>query len=215
VDIAPIESGSSTREVRREAQIRIFDAHDRETCRVRRSRIRGACEHDGHEHGKKCSAHTEVDSRLHVHLPTSFAVVHSSRRVEIDARILRIVSASEEQARSCDLRWSNGPVVLRWSALGADDQAGVDAQRSQPPIGRVAERRIEISLRLGNLGYDPTYGARPLKRVIQRNLVDPLALGLLQGDYADGDRVVVDAVDGELRFERTRAASHMRDRARP
>jgi ATP-dependent Clp protease ATP-binding subunit ClpB len=69
----------------------------------------------------------------------------------------------------------------------------------------VAERRIEISLRLGNLGYDPTYGARPLKRVIQRNLVDPLALGLLQGDYADGDRVVVDAVDGELRFERTRA----------
>ena len=37
------------------------------------------------------------------------------------------------------------------------------------------------------MGYDPTYGARPLKRVIQKHLVDPLALGLLQGDYAAGD----------------------------
>jgi ATP-dependent Clp protease ATP-binding subunit ClpB len=80
-------------------------------------------------------------------------------------------------------------------------------------IGRVAERGIEIELTdaarelLGNMGYDPTYGARPLKRVIQRNLVDPLALGLLQGDYADGDRVVVDAADGALSFTRTRAAA--------
>jgi ATP-dependent Clp protease ATP-binding subunit ClpB len=80
-------------------------------------------------------------------------------------------------------------------------------------IGRVAERGIEVELTdaarelLGNMGYDPTYGARPLKRVIQRNLVDPLALGLLQGDYADGDRVVVDAAEGALRFERTRAAA--------
>ena len=55
------------------------------------------------------------------------------------------------------------------------------------------------------MGYDPTYGARPLKRVIQKHLVDRLALGLLQGDYAAGDRVAVDAADGELRFERTRA----------
>jgi ATP-dependent Clp protease ATP-binding subunit ClpB len=79
-------------------------------------------------------------------------------------------------------------------------------------IVRVAERGIEIELSdaarelLGNMGYDPTYGARPLKRVIQRNLVDPLALGLLQGDYADGDRVVVDAVDGALSFTRSRPA---------
>jgi len=46
---------------------------------------------------------------------------------------------------------------------------------------------------LGNLGYDPTYGARPLKRVISKRLVDPLALGLLKGDYAAGDAVLVDA----------------------
>jgi ATP-dependent Clp protease ATP-binding subunit ClpB len=55
------------------------------------------------------------------------------------------------------------------------------------------------------MGYDPTYGARPLKRVIQKHLVDKLALGLLQGDFAAGDHVRVDAAEGELRFERTRA----------
>ena len=57
------------------------------------------------------------------------------------------------------------------------------------------------------MGYDPTYGARPLKRVIQKHLVDRLALGLLQGDFAAGDHVLVDAADGELRFERTRAGA--------
>ena len=46
---------------------------------------------------------------------------------------------------------------------------------------------------LGKLGYDPVYGARPLKRVIQRYLVDPLARSLLQGDFAAGDHVRVDA----------------------
>jgi ATP-dependent Clp protease ATP-binding subunit ClpB len=45
------------------------------------------------------------------------------------------------------------------------------------------------------------YGARPLKRVIQRHLVDPLARGLLQGDFSGGDHVRVDATsDGELTF---------------
>ena len=72
--------------------------------------------------------------------------------------------------------------------------------------GRVRERGIEIELTddartlLGNLGYDPTYGARPLKRVIQRELIDKLALALLEGEFADGDAVGVDAADGELRF---------------
>jgi ATP-dependent Clp protease ATP-binding subunit ClpB len=74
--------------------------------------------------------------------------------------------------------------------------------------GRVRERGIEIELTddartlLGNLGYDPVYGARPLKRVIQRELVDKLALQLLEGEFTDGDLVKVDASDGHLRFER-------------
>jgi ATP-dependent Clp protease ATP-binding subunit ClpB len=53
---------------------------------------------------------------------------------------------------------------------------------------------------LGNLGYDPTYGARPLKRVIQKQLVDKLALKLLEGEFQPGDRVLVDAAGGELTF---------------
>ena len=68
------------------------------------------------------------------------------------------------------------------------------------------ERGVEVELTdeartlLGNLGYDPTYGARPLKRVIQKQLVDKLALKLLEGEFQPGDRVLVDAVDGELAF---------------
>jgi ATP-dependent Clp protease ATP-binding subunit ClpB len=69
---------------------------------------------------------------------------------------------------------------------------------------RVRARGIEVELTgeavelLGNLGYDPTYGARPLKRVIQRHLVDPLAMAILQGEFREGDTVRVDAADGEL-----------------
>jgi len=76
---------------------------------------------------------------------------------------------------------------------------------------RVRERGIEIDLThdartlLGNLGYDPTYGARPLKRVIQRHLVDRLALSILQGEFREGDLVVVDAALGELAFEKAAA----------
>jgi ATP-dependent Clp protease ATP-binding subunit ClpB len=70
----------------------------------------------------------------------------------------------------------------------------------------VRERGVEVELTddarilLGNLGYDPTYGARPLKRVIQKRLVDKLALKLLEGEFQPGDLVVVDAAEGELTF---------------
>jgi len=73
---------------------------------------------------------------------------------------------------------------------------------------RVRERGIEIELTadartlLGNLGYDPTYGARPLKRTIQKRLVDKLALALLEGEFQPGDLVAVGAADGELTFGR-------------
>jgi ATP-dependent Clp protease ATP-binding subunit ClpB len=75
-------------------------------------------------------------------------------------------------------------------------------------VGRVRKRGIEVELSddartlLGNLGYDPTYGARPLKRVIQKQLVDKLALMILEGAFGEGDVVLVDASDGELSFEK-------------
>jgi ATP-dependent Clp protease ATP-binding subunit ClpB len=46
---------------------------------------------------------------------------------------------------------------------------------------------------IAHTGYDPDFGARPLKRVIQREVSDPVALALLKGEYHDGDTVVVDA----------------------
>jgi len=73
----------------------------------------------------------------------------------------------------------------------------------------LAERHIGLELtdaarqHLANAGYDPVYGARPLKRVIQREVQDPLALALLRGEFAEGDRVRVDAPDGQVAFERT------------
>jgi ATP-dependent Clp protease ATP-binding subunit ClpB len=80
---------------------------------------------------------------------------------------------------------------------------------------RLAERRIELELTeaakeaLAEAGWDPAYGARPLKRAIQRLVENPLALRLLEGDFADGDTIRVDAEDGEIRFEKvgTRAAA--------
>jgi ATP-dependent Clp protease ATP-binding subunit ClpB len=78
---------------------------------------------------------------------------------------------------------------------------------------RLAERHIELELTdaakeaLADAGWDPAYGARPLKRAIQRLVENPLALRLLEGDFADGDRVVVDARDGELTFAKAEAAA--------
>ena len=45
-------------------------------------------------------------------------------------------------------------------------------------------------------GYDPAYGARPLKRVIQQRIIDPLALQVIQNEVRDGDRLLVDAKEG-------------------
>jgi ATP-dependent Clp protease ATP-binding subunit ClpB len=79
-------------------------------------------------------------------------------------------------------------------------------------VARVRERGVEVELTddartlLGNLGYDPTYGARPLKRVIQKRLVDRLALKLLEGEFQPGDHVLVDASEGELTFATASAA---------
>jgi ATP-dependent Clp protease ATP-binding subunit ClpB len=79
----------------------------------------------------------------------------------------------------------------------------VDIQVAQL-AARVRERGVEVELtdaareRIGDLGYDPTYGARPLRRVIQKKLIDPLALALLEGRFGAGDTVRVGVEDGEL-----------------
>jgi ATP-dependent Clp protease ATP-binding subunit ClpB len=73
---------------------------------------------------------------------------------------------------------------------------------------RLADRGLELDLTedakqvLADAGWDPTYGARPLKRALQRLVENPLALRLLEGEFGDGDTVRVDAKEGELVFER-------------
>ncbi len=78
----------------------------------------------------------------------------------------------------------------------------------------LADRKIELEVLpdakelIVNEGYDPVYGARPLKRVLQRRLQNPIAMALLQGEYGDGDTVVVSrAADGKLRFSRKETTS--------
>jgi len=72
----------------------------------------------------------------------------------------------------------------------------------------LGERHIGLKLtdearqHLADAGYDPVYGARLLKRVIQREVQDPLALTLLQGEFAEGDTVRVDVHDGRVVFEK-------------
>ena len=71
---------------------------------------------------------------------------------------------------------------------------------------RLADRRISLTVTdaakkvLAELGYDPAFGARPLKRAIQQHLADPLALAILEGKYGDGDIIAVDGKDGVLTF---------------
>ena len=71
---------------------------------------------------------------------------------------------------------------------------------------RIAERKITIELTdaakelLVNEGYDATYGARPLKRTIQRLILDPLALQVLEGKFGEGDTIIVDVEKGAIVF---------------
>jgi ATP-dependent Clp protease ATP-binding subunit ClpB len=105
--------------------------------------------------------------------------------------------------------------VVIFQRLTKDDLAKIVEIQAARLAGRVRERGIEIELTdkarelLGNLGFDPTYGARPLKRVIQKQLVDKLALRLLEGEFAEGDTVQVDAADGELTFAKAKPAKTM------
>jgi len=78
---------------------------------------------------------------------------------------------------------------------------------------RLADRGLSLELTdaakqtIADAGWDPTYGARPLKRAVQRLLENPLALRLLEGDFGEGDRILVDAQNGDLVFTRTAEAA--------
>jgi ATP-dependent Clp protease ATP-binding subunit ClpB len=78
---------------------------------------------------------------------------------------------------------------------------------------RLAERHMQLVVTdaarklLAERGWDPVYGARPLKRAIQRSVQDPLAMMLLEGKFSDGAAVEVDARNGELTFTKAKVVA--------
>jgi ATP-dependent Clp protease ATP-binding subunit ClpB len=78
---------------------------------------------------------------------------------------------------------------------------------------RLADRRVALVVTdaarklLAQRGWDPVYGARPLKRSIQRLVQDPLAMMLLEGKFGDGDLIELDSKNGEFTFSRVKTAA--------
>jgi ATP-dependent Clp protease ATP-binding subunit ClpB len=97
--------------------------------------------------------------------------------------------------------------IVRFDALSREQISEIVDLQLARVIERVSERGVRLEITpaarelLGNMGYDPTYGARPLRRVIQKQLIDKLALALLEGRFHAGEAVVADARDGQVALE--------------
>jgi len=97
--------------------------------------------------------------------------------------------------------------ILLFRRLARDDMKGVVAIQAERLKKLLADRKVTLEVDaaamawLGNAGYDPVYGARPLKRVIQRELQNPLAQAILEGRIPDGSTVRVTASDKGLVIE--------------
>ena len=98
--------------------------------------------------------------------------------------------------------------IVRFRALTEDDLGSIVGIQLEGLRSRLAERRISLEVTdaaqhlLAKEGFDPAFGARPLKRVIQREVGDRLAVAILEGKLADGDTVHLDVgPDGELTIE--------------
>jgi ATP-dependent Clp protease ATP-binding subunit ClpB len=98
--------------------------------------------------------------------------------------------------------------IIFFHALGREHLKKIVDIQIAGVTKRLAERKIDVRLTdaakelLVREGYDPAYGARPLKRTIQRRVLDPLALRVLEGDFREGDTVTIDAEGETLKFEK-------------
>jgi len=97
--------------------------------------------------------------------------------------------------------------IVRFDPLSREQISEIVNLQLEQVIERVSERGVQLEVTpaarelLGNMGYDPIYGARPLRRVIQKQLIDKLAFALLEGRFHAGDTVLADAVDGQVALE--------------
>jgi ATP-dependent Clp protease ATP-binding subunit ClpB len=101
--------------------------------------------------------------------------------------------------------------VVIFRPLGREELMRIVDIQLRDLTNRLRERTITIELtpaakvRLADEGFDPIYGARPLRRAIQQHIVQPLALQLLQGRFHDGDHIVVDATNSHFVFRQQNA----------
>jgi ATP-dependent Clp protease ATP-binding subunit ClpB len=101
--------------------------------------------------------------------------------------------------------------IIFFHALDRDHMKKIIDIQVRGLMKRLEERKIHVQLtdaakdQLVREGYDPTYGARPLKRTIQRRVLDPLAMRVLEGAFVEGDTVTVDAGPDALSFEKREA----------
>jgi ATP-dependent Clp protease ATP-binding subunit ClpB len=102
--------------------------------------------------------------------------------------------------------------IITFHPLSREEMRKIIDIQLRALMKRLEDRKIRVELtdRAKDLliaeGYDPTYGARPLKRTIQRRILDPLAMRVLQGEFRDGETIRIDVVDGDLRFLRADSA---------
>jgi ATP-dependent Clp protease ATP-binding subunit ClpB len=103
--------------------------------------------------------------------------------------------------------------IIFFHALGMEHMSRIVDIQVHGLLKRLEDRKIHVELTeaarhyVVTEGYDPMYGARPLKRTIQRRVLDPLAMRVLEGEFREGDRVTVDVGDNGLVFEKQQAVT--------
>jgi len=148
-----------------------------------------------------------VDFRNTVVIMTSNLGSHLFREEEEPKRLrAQIMETLRQSLRPEFLNRIDEVVVFK--ALGREEIGRIVKIQMTFLLKRLADKRITLALTpaaeelLAREGYDPVYGARPLKRAIQRLIQDPLALKILSGEFAEGDAVVADAQGGEIVFRK-------------
>jgi ATP-dependent Clp protease ATP-binding subunit ClpB len=98
--------------------------------------------------------------------------------------------------------------IIFFHVLGLEHMKSIVDIQIRGLLKRLEDRKIHVELTeaakgyIVTEGYDPMFGARPLKRTIQRKVLDPLALRVLEGEFREGDRVIVDVGADGLAFQK-------------
>eukprot|EP00573_Skeletonema_grethae_P005039 CAMPEP_0201693282 /NCGR_PEP_ID=MMETSP0578-20130828/5909_1 /ASSEMBLY_ACC=CAM_ASM_000663 /TAXON_ID=267565 /ORGANISM="Skeletonema grethea, Strain CCMP 1804" /LENGTH=804 /DNA_ID=CAMNT_0048178785 /DNA_START=237 /DNA_END=2651 /DNA_ORIENTATION=- len=120
----------------------------------------------------------------------------------------RVFNAMKENFKPEFLNRIDDTVIF--NSLSKDNLRGIVTLEVDKLEKRLAERSIQATITdaaldtMTDIGFDPVYGARPLKRAIQRELETKVAKGILRGDFNDGDEIMIDSENGEIVIRRTR-----------